>query len=95
MHQYAADRKVQPLHRTHRPACAGKPNPRQEAQYRKRKTQGQKLEWRRVRHGVAGDDESGAPDQHEYDRHRTHQRLIARHQTHLTRARISGTAFCR
>ena len=58
-------------------------------------THHQELEWRRIGHPIAGNDEACAPDQYKDRRHQPDQAIRPGLACHLTRARISGNAFCR
>ena len=95
MHEQTGHAQMQPLRPRLWPLDPGTPDPRQEAKDRQAVAHHQELEWRRIGHPIAGNDEACAPDQYKDRRHQPDQAIIPGLACHLTRARISGNAFCR
>ena len=69
MHQHTADGQVQPLAPVGGPGGARHRNPHPKAQHREGEAQRKKAHRRRMRHRIARDHKTSAPDQHKDPRH--------------------------
>ena len=94
MHEDASHCQMRPLHSAGGPFDPRQHDPDQETCDREREAHKQKFHRGCVRHAVAGDDKTGTPDQHKQGWHSLDKGALVAH-SHLTRARISGKAFCR